>query len=208
MNHVPHNTQTLHVAINYAMTPDQRRRTSAENVGDTLEILADRPDLRACAFGADQAPAKFDAIASIRSFNADAGNTVDRVNVRQSALYLALQFEELGEKAAAAGLKYIGASLEEYATELKNGAFASIIEANLRSPDSRLEMLDADVDLIVVSVGAALSQGADIEGALIEVCRANDAKRGPDGQLHRNEAGKITKPDGWEAPDLSHFIQR
>ncbi|MFZ9330710.1 MAG: hypothetical protein ACO24I_05425 [Candidatus Fonsibacter ubiquis] len=70
----------------------------------------------------------------------------------------------------------------------------------------RESLLDADIDLAWVTIGSALSQGADVEGAAAEVSRANLDKF-PNGVAIRDGNGKVVKPDGWKAPGLSTFIQ-
>jgi predicted HAD superfamily Cof-like phosphohydrolase len=142
-----------------------------------------------------------DPIESIRHFNKLAGNTDDVYNVRQAALYFGLQAEELAEKFFTIGLEQVGRTLDILGLELKTGVYDERIKfAN------RKNLLDDDADLFVVTVGSMLSQGADVVGALNEVCRANDSKIFPDGAMHRNEHGKIIKPDTFTPPDLSPFV--
>lgn len=149
---------------------------------------------------------RFDPIASIIAFNIAAGNTTNTFNVRQSALYTGLQVEELAEKLRAVGLKMIAADLEVLAIDLRNGAFDCTIEKAMQDPANRVAMLDADCDLVVVSVGAAISQGADFAGAIREVCESNDSKRNAAGELERDATGKIVKGPSYREPDLRPFI--
>jgi predicted HAD superfamily Cof-like phosphohydrolase len=49
--------------------------------------------------------------------------------------------------------------------------------------------------------------GADPEGAWNEVMRSNLAKIDPDsGTVFKREDGKVLKPAGWTAPELSPFL--
>jgi predicted HAD superfamily Cof-like phosphohydrolase len=68
-------------------------------------------------------------------------------------------------------------------------------------------MLDALIYMLVVSVGAILSMGADGEGAWKEVMRSNFAKIGEDGKVRKREDGKVLKPTGWTPPDLKTFVK-
>ena len=43
--------------------------------------------------------------------------------------------------------------------------------------------------------------------AMARVCTANLNKLGPDGQFIKNEVGKITKPEGWQAPKFNDFFE-
>lgn len=68
--------------------------------------------------------------------------------------------------------------------------------------------LDALIDILVVTIGAINSMGADGEGAWNEVMRTNFAKIDPEtGKVRKREDGKILKPDNWQAPNLVKFIK-
>jgi predicted HAD superfamily Cof-like phosphohydrolase len=70
------------------------------------------------------------------------------------------------------------------------------------------ECLDALIDILVVTVGAIHSLGADGEGAWNEVMRTNFAKIDPaTGFVKKREDGKVLKPEGWKPPELDQFIQ-
>lgn len=140
-------------------------------------------------------------IESVGQFMRSAGQTTEGFNVRQAALYTGLQFEELAEKLEALGLAGYAARLGAMGDLFKTGKFDRDIE--LADP---LELLDADIDLAVVSIGSAYSMGADVLGAAGEVCRANLDKAGPDGKIARDANGKAMKPEGWVAPDLVPFL--
>jgi predicted HAD superfamily Cof-like phosphohydrolase len=74
--------------------------------------------------------------------------------------------------------------------------------------DDREEMLDALIDILVVTIGAIHSMGADAEGAWKEVMRTNFAKIDrKTGKVRKREDGKILKPLDWTAPDLKSFIE-
>jgi predicted HAD superfamily Cof-like phosphohydrolase len=105
--------------------------------------------------------------------------TVDRGNTDQFNMYLKL--------------------IEEEAEELNQ----AIIDKD------RVEMLDALIDMLVVTIGAIHSAGFDAEGAWKEVMRTNFAKIDKDtGKVVKREDGKVLKPDGWTPPDLKPFIER
>jgi len=74
--------------------------------------------------------------------------------------------------------------------------------------NDRVETLDALIDIIVVTIGAVHSMGADAEGAWKEVMSTNFAKIGEDGKVRKREDGKVLKPVGWVSPDLKPFVQR
>jgi len=70
-----------------------------------------------------------------------------------------------------------------------------------------LETLDALIDILVVTIGAIHSMGADGEGAWKEVMRSNFAKIDHDtGRVRKREDGKVLKPVGWTPPDLKPFL--
>jgi predicted HAD superfamily Cof-like phosphohydrolase len=75
--------------------------------------------------------------------------------------------------------------------------------------DDAVETLDALIDILVVTIGAIHSMGADGEGAWKEVMATNFAKIDHEtGLVRKREDGKVLKPQGWVAPDLKPFLQR
>ena len=81
-----------------------------------------------------------------------------------------------------------------------------LLEATLS--DDRVEQLDALIDILVVTIGAIHSIGADGEGAWNEVMRTNFAKIDKDtGKVRKREDGKVLKPIGWKSPELAQFIK-
>jgi predicted HAD superfamily Cof-like phosphohydrolase len=76
------------------------------------------------------------------------------------------------------------------------------------SEDDREEMLDALIDILVVTIGAIHSAGFDAEGAWKEVMKTNFAKIDKEtGKVRKREDGKVLKPVGWVPPDLKKFIK-
>ena len=72
----------------------------------------------------------------------------------------------------------------------------------------RVETLDALLDLIVVTIGAIHSLGADGEGGWKEVMSTNFAKIDKEtGKVRKREDGKVLKPANWRAPDLKPFVK-
>jgi predicted HAD superfamily Cof-like phosphohydrolase len=70
-----------------------------------------------------------------------------------------------------------------------------------------IEQLDALIDILVVTIGAIHSMGADAEGAWKEVMKTNFAKIDKDtGKVRKREDGKVLKPVGWTPPDLAPYI--
>lgn len=77
----------------------------------------------------------------------------------------------------------------------------------LRDAKSQLDELDALTDILVVTIGAIHSMGADGEGAWKEVMRTNFAKIDKDtGKVRKREDGKVLKPLGWTPPDLTPHL--
>ena len=168
-------------------------------------------------------------VADVRRFTESVGCTTDRFNARQTALYIGLQLEEMAEKLEACFQSdtAITIAMRKVGDMFKAGEYDHRVEAaNLAA------MLDADIDLAWVTIGSALSQGADVLGAMREVARANLAKLvvcdecggsgfivdatdetcdchgcGCRGLVAVKDAnGKVKKPEGWTAPDITPFI--
>ena len=74
--------------------------------------------------------------------------------------------------------------------------------------NDRVEQLDALIDILVVTIGAIHSMGADAEGAWKEVMKTNFAKIDSEtGKVRKREDGKVLKPLGWAAPELRPFVK-
>jgi predicted HAD superfamily Cof-like phosphohydrolase len=85
---------------------------------------------------------------------------------------------------------------EEY-TELRDS-----VKAN-----DPIEVFDALLDLIVVCIGGIHSLPTDADSGWEEVIQTNLAKIDPTtGKVKKREDGKVLKPSGWVAPDLSKHI--
>jgi len=107
------------------------------------------------------------------------GQSVGESNVEQYAMYLKLIDEEVGE-----------------------------LHQAVLSGD-RVEQLDALIDILVVTIGAVHSLGADSEGAWKEVMSTNFAKIDSlTGRVRKREDGKVLKPVGWRPPELSKYINK
>ena len=106
------------------------------------------------------------------------GQTVDEFNGTQFDMYCAL--------------------IEEEHKELKQ-AFVN---------NDNVEVLDALIDILVVTIGAIHSGGFDAEGAWKEVMSTNFAKIDKEtGLVRKREDGKVLKPVGWKAPELAPFVK-
>ena len=90
---------------------------------------------------------------------------------------------------------------------LINEEHQELLEATLS--DDQVETLDALIDILVVTIGAIHSMGADAEGAWKEVMKTNFAKIDSEtGKVRKREDGKVLKPVGWSAPDLKPFLKK
>jgi len=75
--------------------------------------------------------------------------------------------------------------------------------------NDRVEQLDALIDILVVTIGALHSMGADAEGAWKEVIRSNLAKiDAATGKVIKRADGKVLKPEGWTPPVLKGYLSK
>lgn len=73
--------------------------------------------------------------------------------------------------------------------------------------NDKVEILDALIDIIVVTVGAINSMGANGSGAWDEVMQTNFAKIDPQtGKVKKRIDGKVLKPDNWKSPNLKPYV--
>jgi predicted HAD superfamily Cof-like phosphohydrolase len=90
--------------------------------------------------------------------------------------------------------------------------YCNLIEeefSELTAAQDRVDALDALIDILVVTIGAIHSMGADAEGSWKEVMRTNFAKIDSEtGKVRKREDGKVLKPVGWTPPKLTPFIKK
>ena len=142
-------------------------------------------------------------ITNVSKFMAAAGQTEGEFNVRQTALYIGLQLEEMAEKLRALLFfdDHIVLDMEDLADKFRSGD----MDWTIPNEGMLEEMLDADVDLLWVTVGAALSAGFDLRGAMDEVTRSNFSKM-VDGKMIKDASGKVQKPAHFSPPLLEPFV--
>jgi len=138
-----------------------------------------------------------DFVERVLAWNRAAGNTEGEFNPRQAALYVGLILEEVAEMLEEfRGDIYV----RQLAERFKRGEFdEAMAEAD------RIHLADAGCDIAVVAVGLLMSLGADVQGALREVCDSNDSKL-VDGRLLKDGNGKVIKPAGYRQPNLEEFL--
>jgi predicted HAD superfamily Cof-like phosphohydrolase len=90
--------------------------------------------------------------------------------------------------------------------------YKSLIDEEFKELLEAVDMeaeLDALIDILVVTIGAIHSAGMNGEGAWKEVMRTNFAKIDREtGKVRKREDGKVLKPQGWTAPDLTPFLKK
>ncbi len=88
--------------------------------------------------------------------------------------------------------------------EEESGELADAIKAH-----DKVETVDALIDILVVTIVALHSMGADAEGAWKEVMKTNFAKIDKEtGKVRKREDGKVLKPVGWTPPELAPFVTK
>lgn len=152
-------------------------------------------------------------VARVHAFNTK-GQIVPpgHFNAERVAFYTGMQLEELAEKIATIAEGHVVGSDRNYLNnfakvmdtlgkEFKSGKHYGAV---LRADRGRL--LDDDIDQLVASAGSLVFSTPHFPKAISKVLDANDAKEWPDGTFHHDENGKITKPPGWTAADLSDCV--
>jgi predicted HAD superfamily Cof-like phosphohydrolase len=117
---------------------------------------------------------------------------------QDQATFMTACDQTVGEKNVAQYQMYYGLIKEEV---------AELMQAH--AAGDRVEQLDALIDILVVTVGAIHSMGADGEGAWNEVMRTNFAKIDPDTKkVTKRGDGKVLKPEGWQPPALEKYLPK
>ena len=105
-------------------------------------------------------------------------------------------------------------SVDEFNKDQFN-LYVSLIEeeskelAEAIAAHDKVETVDALIDILVVTIGALHSMGADAEGAWKEVMRTNFEKIDKEtGKVRKREDGKVLKPLNWQPPQLSGYLTK
>jgi predicted HAD superfamily Cof-like phosphohydrolase len=108
-----------------------------------------------------------------------------------------------------------GTACDQQASEANYKMYLGLIDEEVGelvdavAANDKVEQLDALVDILVVTVGAIRAAGWDGEAAWKEVMNTNFAKIDPTtGKVIKRADGKVLKPEGWLAPQLSQFIDK
>jgi predicted HAD superfamily Cof-like phosphohydrolase len=96
--------------------------------------------------------------------------------------------------------------------ETQYNLYKNLIEEEFKELQDASNMeaeLDALIDILVVTVGAIHSAGFDGEGAWKEVMSTNFSKIDKlTGKVRKREDGKVLKPMGWTAPNLTPYLTK
>lgn len=66
---------------------------------------------------------------------------------------------------------------------------------------------DALADILYVTYGAGHAFGIDLDKCFAEVQRSNMSKFGPNGEVYKNDAGKVMKGPEYSEPNLEQFCR-
>lgn len=156
-----------------------------------------------------------DFVKSVIEFNKLAG-TEEKYDERMLSLYVGLILEELQELIRGLGISgpqtYEKDALENllffmsYTEKLfKENRYVGRFNPNHK------EILDGAIDVAVVAIGAAISNGSDASGAANEICGSNMSKAiEVDGVLMmmKDSNGKIIKPETYRKPNIDPFVTK
>lgn len=136
-------------------------------------------------------------------------------NAQQVCFYLGMQLEELAEKLGLLGSFPVsghGFNSDDFTAELEYSA--KVMKAAGPQILSRVYgavkanpalWLDADCDLMWVTLGAVRAMGVEPSAGYALVADANWAKF-PGGVVTKDANGKVVKPPGWREADLTPVL--
>ena len=70
-----------------------------------------------------------------------------------------------------------------------------------------VEIADALADMVYIIAGTAHKYGINLEAVFDEV-HASNMKKFPNGKVLRRPDGKITKPEGWQPPNIREAMNK
>lgn len=150
-----------------------------------------------------------DFVQKVKTFNEIAG-TNQEFNPKMVSLYMGLVLEESAEMLEALGLGDDEVvDLLERMNAVSHLFKCNEFEESILSCIDRVAFLDGAVDTAVVSIGAGISVGSDIEGACHEVADSNLTKYvlvDGDYVVLKDGNGKITKPPTYLKPELQEYL--
>lgn len=151
-----------------------------------------------------------DLEAAVESFMRQGGQTVNQFSPAQACLYVGLQLEEMAEKIVAIAdgavsperrdrIRAFADTVKHWADRFKAGDF----QGDVARAD-HAQLIDADVDLAWVSIGALHSTSIRPRAAIAHTIYTNLDKfrLGP----QRDANGKIMKPPGWRPPNFEPYV--
>lgn len=155
-----------------------------------------------------------DFVSKVVEFNEIAGTKAE-FNVQKLSLYIGLILEEAQEMIAEV-LKHAETTEQKFSIgqlsqmlDGMSGTFKKDLWHDVVAKVDRKEILDAAVDIAVVSIGAGICVGSDIKSALNEVAD-NNLSKFPlvDGvrTVLKDDNGKVMKPEGYKKPELAQFL--
>ena len=118
-------------------------------------------------------------------------------------------FDEQAVFMQACGQTILSDNIEQYLMyrDLMSEEMGELIEAEADNYNM-VEMADALIDILVVTIGAGLSLGLPMDLLWNEVMRSNLAKIDPNtGEVRKREDGKVLKPEGWKAPNIAAILK-
>lgn len=148
---------------------------------------------------------------AVMNFMQFAGQSVCKMNADQACLYTGLQLEELAEKIEV----IMGGCVTQVRRDMLRQHHRALVaasedfKAGLHTGDilrsNHADLIDADIDLAWVSLGALASTSKHPFGAIAHCTYTNlDKLRG--GKCIRDANGKIQKPADWQAPDFTPYV--
>ncbi len=147
---------------------------------------------------------------AVREFMVTGEQSLDRFNAKQASLYTGLQFEELAEKLEAiaqgaltegkrSSMLNFARVMREWSDSFKTGAH----EGDIGRAD-HADLIDADIDLAWVSLGALYSTALSGPRA-ISHCVYTNLDKFRNGCV-KDANGKIQKPADWQPPNFEPYV--
>lgn len=122
----------------------------------------------------------------------------------QTNFEMVAQFMRAGEQTVKTKPELADIDTAALRVDLIQEEFTELMDAI--ADNNLVEIADALTDILYVTYGAGHAYGIDLDKCFAEVQRSNMSKFGPNGEVYKNELGKVIKGPDYFEPNLKAIL--